>query len=361
MFRSDEDDIDVPAFDDPVWTTLVRFSRTPLASDEAAELERWIGGDESRREIVRAVQRIASVTRRPPRTRQSSQAWNRVRARLAGGDAATGAVPAPFAPLSLAARRRGPARRLAVAAALAASVAIVAVEHGRIAQLVSRWTTPAVQPRELATQVGQRTTVHLEDGSTVILGPLSTLRYGKLTGTAERSVQLEGEAYFSVAPDAAHPFRVLASYATIQVVGTAFDVRAYPSDTVVQVLTTHGRVALRSRAAREEGGGALVERGQRGTVDTSGYVRVVSGADVESGVGWTTGQLSYQLVPLGELLTDLGRWYDVRFTLANPALANVRVTIAFDSATTDDMVSQLASVLDVRYERHGNSVRLGAP
>jgi len=361
MWTDDENEMNEPALDDPIWATLVRFSRTPLSSEDAAELERWLADDPMRRDMVRAVQRLATVARDEQRSNRSREAWSRVSAQLPDANVSPVAPRPPRPRLSLSTRQESPRmRRYVVAAALAASIVMVLVKREEFTQLINGWLTPAVPMREIATRVGERVTVKLEDGSTVVVGPMSKLRYGKLIDVPERSLQLEGEAFFTVAPDHVHPFRVLAKYATVQVVGTAFDVRAYPSDTVVQVTTAHGKVALRSRAASDDGGGALVERGQRGTVDTSGYVRVVSGADVDREIGWTHGQLNYQLVPLDALLKDLGRWYDVDFALANPALANVRVTITFDSATADDAVSQLAALLDVPSARHGRVVTLGA-
>jgi transmembrane sensor len=361
MWTDDDGEMKEPSFDDPIWATLVRFSRTPLASEDAAELERWLADDPMRRDMVRAVQRLASMARDGQRSKRSLEAWTRVSARLPDVDVLPAAPRVTPPQLAFHAHRGASrTRRYVIAAALAASIVAIVVQRAQIAQLISGWRTPAVPMREIATRVGERVTVKLEDGSTVIVGPLSKLRYGKIVGVPERSLQLEGEAFFTVAADAVHPFRVLAKYATVQVVGTAFDVRAYPSDTVVQVTTAHGKVALRSRVSRDDGGGALVERGQRGTVDTSGYVRVVSGADVDRETGWTRGELSYQLVPLDALLKDLGRWYDVDFALASPALASVRVTITFDSASVDDAVSQLSTLLDVPSARHGRVVTFGA-
>jgi len=264
MWTDDESEMNEPSFDDPIWATLVRFSRTPLASEDAAELERWLADDPMRRDMVRAVQRLASMAREGQRSKRSLEAWARVGSRLPEVDVLP-VVPRATAPQLAFNARRAPSRtrRYVIAAALAASIVLVVMQRAQIAQLYSSWFTPVVPMREIATRVGERVTVKLEDGSTVVVGPMSKLRYGKLVGEPERSLQLEGEAFFTVAADAAHPFRVLAKYATVQVVGTAFDVRAYPSDTVVQVTTAHGKVALRSRASSIDGGGALVERHRR--------------------------------------------------------------------------------------------------
>lgn len=360
MRNDEENGMNAPAHDDHIWTALVRFSRAPLDPDDAAALERWVGSDPTRRDMVRAVQRLAAMTRQRPSRARSAEAWRRVSARMAGADA-----PRPryrgFEAATGRRRRARPRWRAIIAGAglLAASLVLGIAQRARIERAVSEWLARGEAPRELATRVGERTTVHLEDGTVVTLGPMSRLRYGRFAGARRRTVQLDGEAYFHVAPDASHPFRVLARYAAVQVVGTAFDVRAYPGDSVVQVLTTHGRVALRPRSAPDQGG-ALVEPGERGVVDTSGFVRV-STADVARGTEWTEGRLSYQLVPLDALLRDLARWYDLRFTLADPTLASVRVTVTFENATANDVVEQLAGALEVPYVEHGDTVRLGRP
>ncbi|HEU4642103.1 MAG TPA: FecR domain-containing protein [Gemmatimonadaceae bacterium] len=355
MRIDDEGGMETLPHDDPVWTALVRFSRTPLSAEDAAELERWVADDPMRRDMVRAVQRLGAMARQRPPRRRSVAAWERVRARMADGE-----PPRALGPATEIGLHRAPSRRrmLVAIAGLAASMVAAVAQRERIASTIEEWLAAAAPQREVATRVGERRTVHLDDGTTVTLGPLSRLRYGRLAGARRRTVQLEGEAYFAVAPDTTHPFSVLARFAAVQVVGTAFDVRAYPGDSVVQVLTTHGRVALRSRDAVARGG-ALVERGERGTVNPSGYVHVGT-ADVARGTAWTSGRLNYQLVPLDALLRDLTRWYDLDFTVADSSLARVRVTITLDGATAGDAVEQLAAALQVPYRRIGRAVILGA-
>lgn len=357
----DEERMKTLPHDDPVWTALVRFSRTPLSAEDAAELERWVADDPMRRDMVRAVQRLGAMALHRQASRRSLDAWTRVRARMADGATRRAIARAadPGEHHAPAGRRAGARRRMLVAiAGLAACLVAAVAQRDRIASTVAEWLAAAAPQREVATRVGERRTVRLDDGTTVTLGPVSRLRYGRLAGARRRTVQLDGEAYFAVAPDTTHPFRVLARFAAVQVVGTAFDVRAYPGDSVVQVLTTHGRVALRSRDAGGRGG-ALVERGERGTVNPSGYVHVGT-ADVARGTAWTSGRLSYQLVPLAELLHDLARWYDLDFTVADSSLARVRVTITLEGATAGDAVEQLATALQVPYRRIGRAVILGA-
>lgn len=367
--RDDETNgVTVPP-DDEIWETLVHFSRTPLEPDEAARLQRWVAEDPTRRDMVLAVQRLAAAAAHPAPRRRSEEAWTRVHGRLATGDVeqAPERVNRGAARISGAlratvtdARARRRRARWVVQLAVAAAVVGVVVARAQIRDYVTAWLAARAPMHTLATGIGERIEVRLDDGSGVVLGPVSRLRYGKLTGARTRTVELEGEGYFTVAPDRAHPFTVLAGTAAVQAVGTAFDVRAYAGDSVVRVVTTHGRVALRPRAARGQLG-TLVDRGQQGTLDESGFA-VVTAADTGRAVGWMRDRVSYDLAPLPSLLRDLERRYDLRFELNDlndTTLRSMRVTITFDHATADEVVEQLAATIGARAHRTGDVVELG--
>lgn len=364
--RNDErNGVSVPP-DDEIWETLVHFSRTPLEPAEAARLQRWVAEDPTRRDMVLAVQRLAAAAAHPAPRRRSEEAWARVHGRLATGQAeqaaaraASGAerISGALRAQVLEARARRRRTRWVVQLAIAAALVGVVAARGTIRDYVNAWLAARAPTHTLATGIGERIEVRLDDGSGVVLGPMSRLRYGKLTGARTRTVELDGEGYFTVAPDRAHPFTVLAGSAAVQAVGTAFDVRAYTGDSVVRVVTTHGRVALRPRAAKGQLG-TLVDRGQQGTLDESGFA-VVTAADTARAIGWMTDRVSYELVPLPSLLQDLERRYDLRFELNDTTLRSMHVTITFDHATADDAVQQLAATIGARAHRNGDVVELG--
>jgi transmembrane sensor len=127
--------------------------------------------------------------------------------------------------------------------AAAAVAAGLGVGSGLLGPPPSRPGAPA------AWQVRNNTTtrtqaVQLPDGSYVALQPASQLRYHPGFAGGQRAVYLRGEAFFRVAHDASHPFRVLTADLETRVLGTSFTVRAYPqqAETVVQVRTGRVRV-----------------------------------------------------------------------------------------------------------------------
>jgi transmembrane sensor len=141
-------------------------------------------------------------------------------------------------------------------------------------------------------------------------------------------------------------------------VGTAFGVRAYPRDTAVQVVVTEGRVLVRAAREAADAPGTFLVRGERGVLDAAGRMAVERGVDVESATLWTKGRLRYERAPLGAVVADLGRWYDLEIAVTDTSLASERITITFDHALADDAVQRLANVLGVRAERTGRTVRL---
>src|SRR5690606_18071558 len=94
--------------------------------------------------------------------------------------------------------------------------------------------------REYRTAAGQRATVRLADGSTITLAP------GTVVSVAAGAVTVSGEAFFVVAPTPARPFSVRTSTAHVRVLGTAFAVRHYASETSSRVVVEDGRVAVRT-------------------------------------------------------------------------------------------------------------------
>ncbi|MBX6330992.1 MAG: FecR domain-containing protein, partial [Gemmatimonadaceae bacterium] len=212
-------------------------------------------------------------------------------------------------------------------------------------------TAPTVH--EYATHRGERRELGLPDGSHVVLGAESKLWIATSRFTRERTLRLEGLAYFRVAPDASHPFVVLTRTSATQAVGTAFTVKAYPEDSLVQVAVTHGRVLLRPVAAAL-GTGTALQRGDLGQLDAGDVTSVMHDADVESFASWTSGRLTYDLVPLRSVVRDLERWYDLAITVDDPALGDARLTVAIDPRRPpSEALARVAEALNAHYELTG--------
>jgi transmembrane sensor len=215
--------------------------------------------------------------------------------------------------------------------------------------------------REYATAAGQRLSVTLVDGTQLTLAPASHVRVA-----SDRDIELEGEGYFRVVHDAAHPFTVRTHGAIARDVGTAFDVRAYPEDAGAWIAVADGAVAIGARASCHVASRPPCEiQAQMGDVATvaADMVTVTHGVDVTALTSWARGMLTFTDTPLRNVVIELRRWYGADVEIANQKLAERRVTIAFGKEPVGDAVTFLAATAGAVVERHGATIvlRMASP
>lgn len=100
---------------------------------------------------------------------------------------------------------------------------------------------------------GSRSHIYLPDGTSVWLNAQSTLKYSQKFGQENREVILEGEAYFDVVRNENSPFLVKARDAVVRVLGTKFNVKAYPEENFIETTVVNGRVQVKSPGINNEG------------------------------------------------------------------------------------------------------------
>jgi ferric-dicitrate binding protein FerR (iron transport regulator) len=157
----------------------------------------------------------------------------------------------------------------------------------------------------VATPRGGQYQLTLPDGSQVWLNAASSLRFPVAFTGAERRVELTGEAYFEVAKDAKHPFKVTARGAEVTVLGTHFDVQAYDDEPALAATLLEGAVRLGQGAQQ-----ALLRPGQQGRCWPQGTVQVRE-VDVQHAVAWKNGYFVFNDEPIEAIMRQVARWYDV--------------------------------------------------
>ncbi|HEX6815951.1 MAG TPA: FecR domain-containing protein [Gemmatimonadaceae bacterium] len=296
------------------WELLLRYAERDCAPADRERFDRWLDADRRHRAFYDAIA-LGSPDAEPPLDPPPAPHW-RIRERA--GRAWT--IRAP--------RRLG----WLVAAALLAAAVLVAA-RGRARRLTE---SDAPASRTVVTRPAERAIVRLGDGTQIIVAAQSTLRYPAAQAGAIRDVDVSGEAYFEVAHDDQRPFVVHANGATISDLGTAFDVRAYPSDGRVRIVVAQGRVAV--RAARDA---RIVDRGLLAQWDSSGAV-TMRPVDPQRFVAWTTGTLVFDATPLADVAIDLTRWYGTAVIIGDSSLAHRDFTGSFDRESLDDILAIIA-------------------
>jgi transmembrane sensor len=213
-----------------------------------------------------------------------------------------------------------------------------------LAMTVSRTSTSRDEATVLAryhTTAGQRATIRLNDGSTMVLAPAT------MATVTSTHIHLDGDASFDVIARPARPFIVTTRSAIVRVLGTRFRVRQYGDDVQSQVIVDAGKVGVRStRNARE-----TTVSSRMHAVVTDSTVAVTQRHDASD--TWIAGQLMFERIPLQQVVHELSRAYGIRIQVSDTLLAQQRVTIEA-SVTTDPLITVLddiAFVVNAHYVR----------
>ncbi|MBX6332525.1 MAG: FecR domain-containing protein [Gemmatimonadaceae bacterium] len=330
---------------------LARYLAGECSADETLEIERWADESPAHRAQLEELRRIWNA-RRPARSWDTQEIWSNVQRTMRTNRRRPLRLVSDH---TLGRERRSWGTRIA---AIAAAILVI-VSSAALLHIAATAKTPAaVAMREYVTPRGQRATVRLDDGTRVTLGAQSRLRWSEPLG-ARRDVYLDGEALFTVAHDPRRPFRVHVGDAVMQDLGTEFSVRGYADDGRVVVVVKSGQVAFspRGTAASQP---VVLDAGDLGAMSASGVITVQHDVDVDRYLAFAEGRLVFVDTPLGEVLGQLQRWYDVQFVVQDSALLSATVTASFQGAGLDDVLHALSASLDMRAERRGTMVWLRA-
>jgi ferric-dicitrate binding protein FerR (iron transport regulator) len=180
--------------------------------------------------------------------------------------------------------------------------------------------------------------IHLPDGSTVILNSNSKLDYPMNFTGATREVYLSGEAFFDIAPHPGHPFLVHTGKLTTRVLGTSFNIRAYPNDGAVEVTVAHGKVQV-----LEEGKsmGLLTDDQQlRFSSGTGKFVQ--RKVDIQPVIAWKPNEISFDDITMEDAVKRIATRFHLGLTFVNPVLKDCRVTATFYD---DDGLNEIMTVI----------------
>jgi len=212
------------------------------------------------------------------------------------------------------------------------------------------------------TYPGQRMEFTLPDGSHIILNAGSKLTYPDKFRNGKRNILLQGEAFFEVARDEEKPFIVQTGHMRTQVLGTSFNIQAYPNENIMRVSVLTGKVAV---SLYKDSVDTTPSQQQLLTVNEQIYFDKITGVfekqyvSTAPFVAWTEGKLILRNASFREIAHTLERWYNVRIELNTAAGERCRFTANFGEGTTlRDVLEMLRITNHIQYSIEANSVKL---
>jgi transmembrane sensor len=202
----------------------------------------------------------------------------------------------------------------------------------------------------IKTPAGGQFKVVLSDGTTVWLNSLSSLKFPvDFSSKKDRSVVLTGEGYFEVRHDDHKPFRVNSKSQVVEVLGTHFNVNAYPEESSMKTTLLEGAVQIESgnqHVRLNPGQEALLIKDFK-----------VSNVKTAYAVAWKDGLFQFDNERLETIMKVISRWYNIKVVYENESLKRETFGVLSDRvADISTLLNILQQTGDVKFRVDGSTV-----
>jgi len=223
------------------------------------------------------------------------------------------------------------------------------------------------------TRYGEKKFITLPDNSTFHLNSGSTLRVDKNFGRDNRNVYLSGEALFDVTHNASLPFIVHTDNYEVKVLGTLFNVKAYPGDKLSETSLLRGRVVITMKNSSRNivlipdqkavidntGDSLLVKENRQDILHKTISLLPLSYSTEDSSVietAWAQNKLEIVNENFAEMKDKLERWYDVKINFKDAEVSKYTFTATFERETIEEALKALQDAYHFNFSINGDEV-----
>ncbi|GJM36234.1 MAG: anti-sigma factor [Saprospiraceae bacterium] len=220
------------------------------------------------------------------------------------------------------------------------------------------WTASEKDPMPVMVSVvtgpGQKTPLMLPDGSEVWLNENSELTYDSFF--TKRQLNLVGEAFFDVVHIDNKPFIINSGETATTVLGTAFNVRAYPAEDRIEVTVERGKVKFQEKADKSDE--ELLEKGNRGIfVKEDKVVKKIIMPDFNASA-WKTLKLNLNDIPFEQFEPTLERFFNIDIIVKNPCVLKQKFFGTYEDPSLDVLLETMAFSMDLDIKKEGKTITI---
>jgi transmembrane sensor len=208
---------------------------------------------------------------------------------------------------------------------------------------------------EIYVPKGERSSVHLPDGSVVQLNSDSRLRFiSTLNHLGKRRVSLSGEGFFDVKHDSLHPFIVETSNFEIEVLGTSFDVSCYPNDSLNTTFLQKGKVKIN----QDNTDAIILKPNELYQYDKTTMHSNKKKIQDHRYLDWTQGRFTIRGETIGELAKKLERRYNINIVFGDAESKNHMYSGTIKDGDLNTVLDALTYASTIKFEHRGNTIIL---
>ncbi|SEW40001.1 FecR family protein [Chitinophaga sp. YR573] len=200
---------------------------------------------------------------------------------------------------------------------------------------------------------GKRKKLTLPDGTIVTLNALSELAIPSNFGKTNRELFLKGEGIFDVKSDETKPFIVHTGELKTLVLGTSFDIKAYPGDEAIQVAVLTGKVRVEKE---QEVVAAGIEHNQVLTYTTKEHhIKIANAAEIAD---WQANNYYFDQATIPEIADILERQYNINIKLIGSTKRTCRYTLQLKNESIEHAMSLLAQLSGITYHINNHEIKI---
>lgn len=302
-----------------------------ISAEERKALLQWAGENEANRQFFDEMIQLWSISGEAdePFETDAEEAWSALEEKLPADDQDPGATPPKVVRLK---KKRFDWR-------IAAAVAILLTGAWWIVQ-------PFANPPQneiLAEQLNDAPHT-LPDGSKVWLNEDSRLTYDPRFN--KRNITLEGEAFFEIARDERRPFSVQAGSARTTVLGTSFNLRAYPEEDRVELAVKTGRVKFESLKNKNEEAAATLEKGQAAYLVKESPEPVLDETISGNTTAWMTDTLVFDNDQMYKVINDLRKYFRIDIQVEDEGAYDCNFNSTFPQPKLEYVFEELEEAIE---------------
>lgn len=211
---------------------------------------------------------------------------------------------------------------------------------------------------EVLTSTNQQKQCTLSDGTTILLNSCSKVTYPSEFKDSVRVVTLIGEAYFSVASDVTKPFIVKTKDLSVRVLGTQFNISAYPSDDRTITTLNSGKIQVDIQAEKADSRYILKPNQEIvfNKIDKSVLINIVT----DKNIGWKDGSLVFQDDTFNDIVNSIERRFGVTIEYDKQGFSNTPYTLKFvNNESLEDVLNILQDVVGgFEYKKENSKITL---
>jgi ferric-dicitrate binding protein FerR (iron transport regulator) len=274
--------------------------------------------------------------------------------------------PAPEQRPAVVGRRRW----MAAAAVVVLSVgAALLFRGGRHEAVASNAPARTVHNKQIETRYGTRSYQELPDGSKLWLNAGSKVSYADVPAGGRRELTLTGEAFFDIKHDPGHPFIIHTGKLDIKVLGTSFNVKAYPNDSTIETTLINGKVEIDWPGGSQAG--ILLRPNEKVVIPVGGDKKIIAGNRIAHTAiapdpqyktvietSWVEDKLVFRNEAFSDVSRKLERWYNIHFSFEDKRYLEDKLTAYFKDQPIRNVMDALQISLGFQYRIEGDTIHI---